>query len=63
MVKIEAIVRPDVLENIKEELAKFGIKGMTVSQVMGCGMQNGRTKVYRGTEYSINFYQRLKLRL
>jgi len=63
MVKIEAIVRPDVLENIKEELAKFGIKGMTVSQVMGCGMQNGRTKVYRGTEYSINLLPKIKIEI
>jgi nitrogen regulatory protein P-II 1 len=63
MVKIEAIVRPGVLEDIKEGLAKFGIHGMTVSQVMGCGLQKGRTEVYRGTEYSINLLPKVKVEI
>lgn len=63
MVKIEAIVRPGVLEDIKEGLAKSGIHGMTVSQVMGCGLQKGRNEVYRGTEYSINLLPKVKLEL
>jgi len=63
MLKIEAIIRPGVLEDIKEGLAKFGIHGMTVSQVMGCGLQKGRTEVYRGTEYSINLLPKVKIEI
>ena len=61
MIKVEAIVRPGVLEDIKEALTKFGVHGMTVSQVMGCGLQKGRKEVYRGTEYSINLLPKVKL--
>jgi len=61
MVKIEAIVRPGVLEDIKDGLSKHGIKGMTVAQVMGCGLQKGRKEVYRGTEYSINLLPKVKI--
>ena len=63
MVKIEAIVRPGVLEDIKDGLAKSGIHGMTVSQVMGCGLQKGRKEVYRGTEYSINLLPKVKIEI
>ncbi|WP_027365596.1 P-II family nitrogen regulator [Desulfotruncus alcoholivorax] len=63
MIKIEAIVRPGVLEDIKEALTKFGIHGMTVSQVMGCGLQKGRKEVYRGTEYSINLLPKVKVEI
>ncbi|SFQ95117.1 P-II family nitrogen regulator [Desulfoscipio geothermicus] len=63
MVKIEAIVRPGVLEDIKDGLSKFGIHGMTVSQVMGCGLQKGRKEVYRGTEYSINLLPKVKVEI
>ncbi len=63
MVKIEAIVRPGVLEEIKDGLSKFGIHGMTVSQVMGCGLQKGRKEVYRGTEYSINLLPKVKIEI
>ncbi|WP_347491281.1 P-II family nitrogen regulator [Desulfoscipio sp. XC116] len=63
MLKIEAIVRPGVLEDIKEQLVKLGVHGMTVSQVMGCGMQKGRTKVYRGTEYSVNLLPKVKIEI
>ncbi|SFG70467.1 nitrogen regulatory protein P-II family [Desulfotomaculum arcticum] len=63
MVKIEAIVRPGVLEEIKEGLSKSGVHGMTVSQVMGCGLQKGRNEVYRGTEYSINLLPKVKIEL
>jgi len=61
MIKIEAIVRPGVLEDIKEALTKFGVHGLTVSQVMGCGLQKGRKEVYRGTEYSINLLPKVKV--
>lgn len=63
MVKIEAIVRPGVLEGIKEGLNKLGVHGMTVSQVMGCGLTKGRTEVYRGTEYSINLLPKVKVEI
>jgi len=61
--KIEAIIRPERLEAVKEALSKFGIHGMTVSQVMGCGTQKGRTEVYRGHEYSINLLPKVKIEI
>ncbi|MEW6770846.1 MAG: P-II family nitrogen regulator [Bacillota bacterium] len=61
MKKLEAIVRPERLEAVKDALGKFGIHGMTVSQVMGCGLQRGRTEVYRGHEYSINLLPKVKI--
>lgn len=61
MRKIEAIIRPGKLEEIKEALNKFGIHGMTVTQVMGCGLQKGRTEIYRGTEYNINLLPKVKV--
>ncbi len=63
MVKIEAVVRPGVLEDIKDGLSKYGIHGMTVAQVMGCGLQKGRKEVYRGTEYSINLLPKVKIEI
>ncbi|MGQ9513281.1 P-II family nitrogen regulator [Thermodesulfitimonas sp.] len=63
MKKIKAIVRPERLEAVKEALGKFGIHGMTVSQVMGCGTQKGRTEVYRGHEYSINLLPKVKIEI
>ncbi|TYO97460.1 P-II family nitrogen regulator [Desulfallas thermosapovorans] len=63
MVKIEAIVRPGVLEDIKDGLSQHGIHGMTVAQVMGCGLQKGRKEVYRGTEYSINLLPKVKIEI
>ncbi len=61
MKKIECILRPGKLEDVKEELSKFGVKGMTVMQVMGCGLQKGRKEVYRGTELTINLLPKVKL--
>ena len=63
MRKIEAIVRSGKLEAVKDTLDRFGIHGMTVSQVMGCGLQRGRTEVYRGHEYSINLLPKLKVEI
>jgi nitrogen regulatory protein P-II 1 len=63
MKKIEAIIRPAKLEEVKEALERFGIYGMTVSQVLGCGMQKGRTGIYRGHEYSINLLPKVKLEI
>jgi len=61
--KIECILRPEKLEPVKEALSKFGVRGMTVSQVMGCGLQKGRTEIYRGTEISINLLPKIKLEI
>lgn len=60
---IEAIVRPGKLEDVKEALDRFGIHGMTVSQVLGCGLQRGRVSVYRGREYSINLLPKVKIEI
>ncbi|AQS59186.1 P-II family nitrogen regulator [Desulforamulus ferrireducens] len=63
MNKIEAIIRPGKLEEVKDALNKLGIHGMTVSQVIGCGHQKGRTEVYRGAEYSINLLPKVKVEI
>lgn len=63
MTKIECILRPGKLENVKEAVNKFGIHGITVSQVIGCGLQKGRTEVYRGAEYSINLLPKVKIEM
>jgi nitrogen regulatory protein P-II len=61
--KIECILRPGKLEEVKDVLGKFGIHGMTVTQVIGCGLQKGRTEVYRGAEYSINLLPKVKVEI
>jgi nitrogen regulatory protein P-II 1 len=61
--KIEAVIRPEKLEEVKDALDKCGIHGMTVSQVVGCGLQKGRVGVYRGLEYSINLLPKLKIEI
>jgi len=63
MKKIEAIIRPARLEDVKEALSRCGIHGMTVSQVFGCGLQGGRLGVYRGHKYSINLLPKVKLEI
>lgn len=63
MRKIEAIVRPEKLNEIKEGLAKYGIRGMTVSEVVGCGLQKGHVGVYRGREYNITLLPKIKIEI
>ena len=63
MIKIEAIVREEKLEDIKEALAKIEIKGITVSQVMGCGTQKGYKELVRGTEVYINMLPKIKFEI
>ena len=63
MKKIEAIIRPHKLDEVKEALGSLGVHGMTVSQVYGCGMQRGMTGVYRGQEYSINLLPKVKVEI
>ncbi|MCX6120044.1 MAG: P-II family nitrogen regulator [Ignavibacteriales bacterium] len=61
MKKIEAIIRPHKLEDIREALLEAGIHGMTVSEVQGYGRQKGHTESYRGSEYKIEFQPKVKL--
>lgn len=61
MKKVEIITRANKLEELKEALNEIGVKGMTVSQVYGCGLQKGHKEVYRGVEYSINLVPKIKL--
>lgn len=61
MKKIEAIIRPNRLEEVKEALNNINIHGLTISQVMGCGRQRGFTEVYRGTQIEINVLPKIKI--
>lgn len=61
MVKIEAIIRPDKLDEVKAAIDALGVKGMTVMHVMGAGKQRGRTQYYRGQEQVINLLDKIKL--
>lgn len=61
MKKIECIIRPFKLEDVKEALSKVGVQGMTVSEVKGFGRQKGHTELYRGSEYTIEFLPKIKL--
>jgi len=59
--KIEAIIKPFKLDEVKEALAREGIQGMTVSEVKGFGRQKGHTETYRGAEYVVDFLPKIKL--
>jgi nitrogen regulatory protein PII len=61
MKKIEAIIKPFKLEDVKEALAELGFEGMTVSEVKGFGRQKGHTEIYRGSEYTVDFLPKIKL--
>ena len=61
MKKLECIIRPFKLEDVKEALNSIGVRGMTVSEVRGFGRSRGHTEVYRGSEYTIEFVPKLKL--
>src|SRR4030081_1105388 len=63
MKKIEAIIQPFKLEEVKEALKGVGIDGMTVSEVRGHGRQKGHTEVYRGQEYEVAFVPKVKLEI
>jgi nitrogen regulatory protein P-II 1 len=63
MKKIEVIIKPFKLEDVKTALTKIGIQGMTVSEVKGFGRQRGHTEVYRGAEYTIDFVPKSKIEL
>ena len=61
MKKIEAIIKPFKLDEVKEALAKEGVQGMTVSEVKGFGRQKGHTELYRGAEYVVDFLPKIKI--
>jgi nitrogen regulatory protein PII len=61
MKKIEAIIKPFKLEEVKDALADLGIEGMTVSEVKGFGRQKGHTEIYRGSEYTVDFLPKIKI--
>ena len=63
MKKIEAIIKPFKLEEVKEALTEAGIHGMTVSEVKGFGRQKGHTEIYRGSEYTVDFLPKVKLEI
>jgi nitrogen regulatory protein P-II 1 len=63
MKKIEAIIKPFKLEEVKEALAAIGIEGMTVTEVKGFGRQKGHTEIYRGSEYTVDFLPKLKIEI
>lgn len=63
MKKIEAIIKPFKLEEVKDALGEIGIEGMTVTEVKGFGRQKGHTEIYRGSEYTVDFLPKIKVEL
>ncbi len=63
MKKIEAIIKPFKLDDVKEALSGLGVEGMTVTEVKGFGRQKGHTEIYRGSEYTVDFLPKIKLEL
>jgi nitrogen regulatory protein P-II 1 len=63
MKKIEAIIKPFKLEDVKEALSEIGIEGMTISEVKGFGRQKGHTEIYRGSEYTVDFLPKVKFEI
>jgi len=63
MKKIDAIIKPFKLEEVKDALSELGIEGMTVSEVKGFGRQKGHTEIYRGSEYTVDFLPKIKLEI
>ena len=61
MKKIEAIIKPFKLEEVKSALAEVGVEGMTVTEAKGFGRQKGHTEIYRGSEYTVDFLPKLKI--
>ncbi len=63
MKKIEAVIKPFKLEDVKDALAEIGITGMTVSEVKGYGRQKGHSELYRGAEYVVDFLPKVKMEM
>src|SRR5437667_6509714 len=63
MKKIEAVIKPFKLEEVKEAVSSLGVEGMTISEVKGFGRQKGHTEIYRGSEYTVDFLPKIKLEI
>ncbi len=63
MKKIEAIIKPFKLDEVKDALAAIGVEGMTITEVKGFGRQKGHTEIYRGSEYTVDFLPKLKMEI
>lgn len=63
MKRIEAIIKPFKLEEVKDALGEIGVQGMTVMEVKGFGRQKGHTEIYRGSEYTVDFLPKIKLEI
>jgi nitrogen regulatory protein P-II 1 len=63
MKKIEAIIKPHKLDDVKDGLTEIGIKGMTITEVKGYGRQKGHTEIYRGAEYVVDFLPKVKIEI
>ena len=63
MKKIEAIIKPFKMEDVKEALSEIGVEGMTVTEVKGFGRQKGHTEIYRGSEYTVDFLPKVKFEI
>ena len=63
MKKIEAIIKPFKLEEVKDTLGEIGVVGMTVTEVIGFGRQKGHTEIYRGSEYTVDFLPKIKIEI
>lgn len=63
MKKVEAIIKPFKLEEVKDSLGEIGLEGMTVTEVKGFGRQKGHTEIYRGSEYTVDFLPKVKLEI
>ena len=61
MKKVEAIIKPFKLDEVKEALSEIGVQGMTVTEVKGFGRQKGHTEIYRGSEYTVDFLPKVKI--
>lgn len=61
MKKIEAIIKPFKLQDVKDALSEMGVEGMTVTEVKGFGRQKGHTEIYRGSEYTVDFLPKIKV--
>ena len=61
MKKVEAVIKPFKLDEVKDELNKIGVMGLTVSEVKGYGRQKGHTELYRGAEYAVDFLPKIKI--
>ena len=61
MKKVECIIRTNKVEDVKEALGVYGIHGLTITNVIGCGQQKGKTEIYRGSTYTINLLPKVKL--